>query len=333
MTTTTALPPAAGTTDAVRIGADTLQWSVWSTTARIVVTDPAQLDAAHELVSALLAEVDAAASRFRTGSEINQVHGAGGWPVRISPLLAELIRAALDAARRTDGDVDPTIGSALVDLGYDRDLAELDRDVVRLPLSCGPDGATGTVTVVPAPSWRRIHLVDDVLIVPAGIVIDLGATAKAWTADRAADVVADRLGTGVLVSLGGDIATAGPAPIDGWQILVQDAGGEPACDVAVPAGAAIATSSTIRRQWRHGERAVHHILDPHTLAPAAQVWRTVTVAAHSCLEANTLTTAAMVRGETAWPWLNHLRVPARLVRADGTVLATAAWPQHEENTR
>jgi thiamine biosynthesis lipoprotein len=329
MTTTTATRPAAGTGDPVRFGDDTLQWPVWSTTARIVVTDPAQLDAAHALVSTLLAEVDAAASRFRTDSEINQVHGKGGWPVRISPLLTELLEAALDAARRTDGDVDPTVGAALIDLGYDRDLGELDRDVTRVPLACGPGAATGSVTVLKAPTWRRITLADGVLTLPAGVVIDLGATAKAWTADRAAALVAERLGTGVLVSLGGDIATAGPAPACGWQIRVQDADGEPACDVAVPAGAAIATSSTIRRQWRHGERAVHHILNPRTLAPAEQVWRTVTVAAHTCVEANTLTTAAMVRGESAWPWLNRLGVPARLVRADGTVLATTAWPKEE----
>jgi thiamine biosynthesis lipoprotein len=331
MTTTFAPRPAAGTGDAVRIGGDTLQWPVWSTIARIVVTEPAQLDAAHRLVSDLLAEVDAAASRFRTGSEINQVHGAGGWPVEISPLLAELVAAALDAARRTDGDVDPTVGAALIGLGYDRDLDQLDRDVARLPMTLDPaDGsgaATGSITVVKAPSWRRIRLADRVLTVPAGVVIDLGATAKAWTADRAAAQVAEQLGTGVLVSLGGDIATAGPAPAGGWQIRVQDAEGEPGCDVAIPAGAAIATSSTIRRQWRHGERAVHHILNPRTLAPAEQVWRTVTVAANSCVEANTLTTAATVRGDAAWSWLNGLGVPARLVRADGTVLGTASWPK------
>ena len=44
---------------------------------------------------------------------------------------------------------------------------------------------------------------------PAGTQLDLGATAKAVAADRCARLVHDALGTGVLVSLGGDIATAG----------------------------------------------------------------------------------------------------------------------------
>lgn len=331
MTTLLAPQTASGTGDAVRIGPDTLQWPVWSSVARVVVTDPAGLGAAHILVSGLLAEVDATASRFRTDSEINTVHAARGWPVEVSPLLAELIGAALDAAARTEGDVDPTVGAALVQLGYDRDLGDLDRDVAALPPAGSRSGDVGDagfdrIVVDTAASWRRVHLNGRILRVPAGMVIDLGATAKAWTADRAAALVAEHLGIGVLVSLGGDIATAGPAPADGWQLRVQDDAGEPGCDVALPAGAAIATSSTIRRQWRHGERAVHHILNPRTLQPAEAVWRTVTVAAHSCLEANTLTTAAMVRGETAWPWLHGLGVPARLVRADGVVLATGPWP-------
>jgi thiamine biosynthesis lipoprotein len=329
---TTLARPAAGTGDPARIGVDTLQWPVWSTTARIVVTDPERLDEAHTIVSQVLAEVDAAASRFRTDSEINRVHAAGGRAVEISPLLATMIRAGLDAARRTDGDVDPTLGAALADLGYDRDLTELDQDVIGLDqditgVRLSAPGGFGRITVRSAPSWRRIELDGLRLTVPAGTVIDLGATAKAWAADRSAELIAQLLDTGALVSLGGDIATEGPGPDGGWQVRVQDTPDEPGCDVALAAGSAIATSSTIRRQWRHGERAVHHILDPRTLAPADPVWRTVTVAAPTCVGANTLTTAAMVRGEPAWAWLNGLGVPARLVRRDGLVLATRTWPE------
>jgi len=156
---------------------------------------------------------------------------------------------------------------------------------------------------------------------PEGVELDLGATAKAQAADRAAALVASRLGIGVLVALGGDIATAGPAPDGGWRVLVQDRPGDPQCVVALPAGAAVATSSTVSRAW--GDR-LHHIVDPRTGRPASRMWRTVSVAANTCLRANTLSTAAIVRGQGATRLLAG--VPSRLVKSDQTVLHLGGWP-------
>nr|WP_254900771.1 FAD:protein FMN transferase [Rhodococcus sp. 1168] len=53
------------------------------------------------------------------------------------------------------------------------------------------------------------------LNLPVGVILDLGATAKALAADRCAELVASTLGCGVLISLGGDISTSGPAPEGG----------------------------------------------------------------------------------------------------------------------
>lgn len=306
------------------------EWSVWSTTARVVVTDPGTLAEARALVEAELAAVGRAASRFRPDSEISRLHLAHGRPQQVSPLLAALVGAALEAARRTDGRVDPTVGAALRAIGYDRDFEDLPgREIGRLPT---PTGAGVPVLVRPVPGWRQVRLDGTTLTLPAGVVLDLGATAKAVTADRCAALVRDRLGTGVLVSLGGDIATAGPAPEGGWQVLVHDHDDDPSSLVSLPGGAAIATSSTARRVWTHDGRVVHHVLDPRTGQPAVPVWRTVTVAAPTCAEANTLTTASVVRGHSAVGWLRALGVPARLVDANGAVFTTPAWPEQADGT-
>lgn len=289
---------------------DTAQWPVWGTTARIVVTDPAKLPAATVLVRHELAAVDAACSRFRADSELSRACARSGRPVEVSPLLADLVAAALAAAEQTGGDVDPTVGGILAGLGYDRDFARI----------TGRRTAPA-VRVFPAPGWQAVRLRDRELTVPAGMLLDLGATAKAIAADRAAMLVAARLGVGVLVALGGDIATAGAAPEGGWRVLVQDRPGDPRCTVRLPAGAALATSSTAARRWGPG---LHHIVDPRTGRPAAPVWRTVSVAAYSCLAANTLSTAAMVRGRAATALLG--RVPSRLVTADRDVLRLGGWP-------
>jgi thiamine biosynthesis lipoprotein len=99
--------------------------------------------------------------------------------------------------------------------------------------------------------------------------------------------------------------------------------------VSLPAGAAIATSSTVGRSWRRGGRVLHHIVDPATGQPAAPVWRSVTVAAGSCGHANTVTTAAVVRGRAAFEWVQGLGLPARFLDADGRVHLTDGWPREE----
>jgi thiamine biosynthesis lipoprotein len=290
-------------------------WAVWSTTARLVVTDQRRLTAGRTRVEGVLADVDRACSRFRPDSELALVHAAGGRAVPVSPLLADLVRAALRAAARTDGDVDPTIGAWLCELGYDRDLADIP-----------PIGPEPRVSVHLAPDWRRVALDGDLLTVPAGMVLDLGATAKAYAADLAARTVAADLECGAVVSLGGDIASAGPAPEGGWPVRVQDGPDQPGTTVTLPAGGALATSSTLRRRWRRGAHVLHHIVDPNTGLSAVPIWRTVTVAAGDCVTANTASTAALVRGSAAPAYLAGTGLPARLVAADATVLTLGRWP-------
>ncbi|WP_432506117.1 FAD:protein FMN transferase [Kineococcus arenarius] len=292
------------------------QWEVWGTTARVVVTDPAALAAARALVVSELQRVDAACNRFRADSELSRLRP--GVETEVSRTLAELLAAALQAAERTGGDVDPTLGDAVSALGYDRDLAEFQ--------TSGVPAVRVKVVTRDRPDWRGVRLRRRRVVVPHGVRLDLGATAKAAAADRCAALVARRLGVGVLVALGGDLATAGPAPGTGWTVLVQDGVDEPADLVTLPPGGALATSSTLSRRWRCGTRLVHHVLDPRTLLPADPVWRTVSVAAGSCLEANTASTAALVRGRAALPWLHGAGTTARLVSADGDVLLTGRWP-------
>jgi len=228
---------------------------------------------------------------------------------------------ALRAARLTDGDVDPTVGAAMSAVGYDRDFEKIE-----------PNGPPLRLTVRKVPGWREVRLDGQTLTMPAGVQLDLGATAKAWAADRSAARIAAQLGCGVLVSLGGDIAVAGPAPDGGWRIRVQDVTGAPGDPpggpyalIAIRDGG-LATSSTAARRWQRGGDVLHHILDPRTGLPAEPVWRTVSVTAGSCADANAASTAAVIRGHRALGWLTQLGLPARLVDATGAVLTVAGWP-------
>jgi len=297
-------------------------WRALGTLVQLVVTDPSALPEARQVLESDLAEVDAACSRFRPDAEIRALKGGRQ---AISPLLAEAIGVALRAARLTDGDVDPTVGAAMSAVGYDRDFEHII-----------PNGPPLSLTVRTVPGWREVHLDGRSLTMPAGVQLDLGATAKAWAADRSAARIATSTGSGVLVSLGGDIAVAGPAPDGGWRIRVQDVTGAPGdrpagpyAQVAIRDGG-LATSSTAARRWQRGGDVLHHILDPRTGLPAEPVWRTVSVAAGSCADANAASTAAVIRGRRALGWLAQLGLPARLVDATGVVFTVAGWPDNSE---
>lgn len=296
------------------------------TNATVLVTDPAALGRAREILERELAAIDAACSRFRVDSELARVNAAAGRPVLVSPLFATALAASLRAAVITDGDVDPTCGQALVSLGYDRDFAEVARDTRR------PVG-----TAAPLPGWRSVRLDwpevtggHGVVQMRRGVMLDLGATAKALAADRAAAAISETLGCGVLVNLGGDIALGGAAPSSGWRVLVTDdhaAGpGAPGQTISVTCGG-IATSSTTVRTWDMAGRRVHHIVAPATGAPARSCWRTVSVAAGNCVDANTASTAAIIRAQAAPGWLADMRLPARLAGIDGAVVTVAGWPE------
>jgi FAD:protein FMN transferase len=293
---------------------------VWGMTGRLVVTDARRMPAAWDRLQAEIAAMGAACDRFRAGSELSRVNAAEGRPVTVSPLFAETLRAALTVAAATGGTVDPTIGSALIAAGYDRDLTRV------------RDGAPA-VPPRPAAGWPVVELTDRTVRLPRGVTLDLGATAKALAADRAAFRAAMSTGCGILVGLGGDIAVAGPAPDGGWRIRVCDdhrAGPrEPGQTVAITGGG-LATSSVTVRRWQRAGRLLHHIIDPATGAPAGAHWRTVSVTAASCLDANAAATAAIVKGRDAGGWLTRQALPARLTRLDGGVLAVAGWPAAEE---
>ena len=296
------------------------------TSARVVVWPPGNLDPACAAVDDVLAALDLQASRFRPDSELSWLNAARGGLFLLGDGLAEAVGVALAAARWTGGLTDPTVGDALVSLGYDRDFAAI-----------GEDGEPPRAAV-PAPGWHLVRLDGPLLRLPPGIRLDLGATAKGVGADRAVRAVMSANGSagGVLVSLGGDIAVAGTPPRDGWPVTVAeepDPDGAPRGQrggqlVRLPAGA-VATSSVTVRHWRRSGAELHHIVDPRTGWPADGRWRTATVAAATCADANAASTAAIVAGARAGEWLAATGLPARLTGHDGLVRDLNGWPGPE----
>jgi thiamine biosynthesis lipoprotein ApbE len=295
-------------------------WRALGTSVVVAVTDGGALAGVRDVVAGEIDALDRACSRFRGDSDLARLNAARGAPVMVTPLLAQAIRVALRAARLTDGDVDPTVGGSMEAIGYDADFATI-----------APDAPSVTLRYRPATGWAQVTITDlpALVTLPAGAILDLGATAKALGADRAAIAAHAASGCGVLVSLGGDIAVAGEPPIGGWPVHVTD---DHAASVDTPGQAitlhtgGLATSGSTVRNWRRGGLPVHHIVDPRTGAPVQSPYRTVSVAAATCVDANIASTTAMVRGARAAGWLESTGLPARLVTHDGVVLHLNRWP-------
>jgi len=289
-------------------------WTDWTCEVSVWVEDPTILTDATACVREVMREVEMAASRFRNDSEVMAL--TDGAVHSVSHVLSTMVSCALAASAATDGAIDPTLGAVLQSWGY--------RDAV-------PSAAVATpvVSVSRRASWRDVSLDVEAhtLTVPVGVLIDLGATAKAWAADRAANLISDELGSACVVGIGGDLAIR-CEPNRRLPVNVAESDTSSSVQVLVGSGG-LATSTTTLRRWATTDSIAHHVIDPATAAPAAGPWRTVTVAAANCAAANHAATAALVKGTAAVNWLEGLGLPARLISQAGDIVYVAQWPTDE----
>jgi len=299
------------------------RWRALGTDVDVIV-EGGDLELATNAVERVLLDVDRTYSRFRPDSELSGLNNRTK-ATSVSPLLAWAIEAALRGARATDGLVDPTVGRAMRAIGFDDDFAVI-----------GHRNSGPILHLEPVPGWQAIdyRAVNRTVRLRPGVELDFGSTGKALAADLAvaAALAALGAGAGVLVSLGGDVATAGRAPEGGWRILAADSSAtapETEGEVIALSDGAIATSSTTVRRWSRGETTVHHIIDPRTGASAESPWRTASVVAATCVDANIAATAAILLGDGAPEWLTARGLPGRLVAVDGRIERVAGWPSPE----
>jgi thiamine biosynthesis lipoprotein len=296
------------------------------TTARLLVdADPQTAGRAFALARRRLADHEARLSRFRPTSELSALNADARERVAASPLLCEAVGAALWAARRTNGLVDPTLLDELEAAGYAASRAGAGRGPLAPLLAHAP--ARRPARPARPARWRDVHVHDGTVCRPPGLRLDLSGTAKGLAADR----LGGELGRlpRVAIDLGGDVRVAGTAvAADPFGVVVEHPlTGEPAATVPVGPGA-IATSGISRRAWSGGDgRAAHHLLDPVTGQPAWTGLVAATALAPTAVEAEALAKAAFLAGAMgARRWLS--RHGGLLFDEDGameTVAAAPAW--------
>lgn len=268
-------------------------FALMGTTVRLIVAGEGAAERA-DAAERLLRDYDARLSRFREDSELSRLNRDPRRRVRCSALLRDAVAAALRAAQRTEGLVDPTLLDALEAAGYDGSFVSGD----------APPLAAGLETVAAAPrsdaAWRsiRVHDATASVLRPPGVRLDLGGTGKGHAADLASACLEGA--TSWVVDCGGDLRVGGDADVS-HAIDVEDPRGGPSLTTLHLGSGAIATSSIHARAWRtpSGERA-HHLLDPATGRPVHTAITAATALAPTALEAEMLAKAAVLTGDPRW---------------------------------
>jgi thiamine biosynthesis lipoprotein len=133
-----------------------------------------------------------------------------------------------------------------------------------------------------------------------GQAVDLGGIAKGYAADEVKRILAQGGVTSALINLGGNIIALGSRPDKKpWRIGIQN----PAAATGDYLGIlsltdkTVVTSGSNERFFVKDGVCYHHILDPHTGAPAQSGLLSVTVVSSGCsAQADALTTALFVLG-------------------------------------
>ena len=298
------------------------------TTARLYYTDGiAGLD---QRMCALVDGLEGSWSRFVEDSEVSRLNKAAGTPMVVGPRTLLLVERALQASRLTRGWFDPTLLHELTRAGYDRPFADLTPPGLG-PLVLTVDRRADPGEAVRLHEWDAVAsrvLVDHdtaTVTLPGDAAFDPGGIGKGLAADLLVQAATDGGATAVLVDLGGDIATAGRAPVGGWQVEIENPfdRSESIATAHLPWGA-IATSSRSRRRWRGPDGSErHHLIDPTTGEPSTSDVAAATVIAGECWLAESVAKAAVLAGlETGLDLVGSLGLHALLVDADGTLHAT-----------
>ena len=243
-------------------------------------------------VADVFARWEDAFSRFLPDSELSRVNASPAPALRVSPLFARALDAALDAAAETDGLVDPTLAAALEAAGYDRDFPLL--------------GDRAEPAGPPAPSrLREVRLDGLILRRPPGLALDLNGVVKSLAVDEAAAAPSRRR-----------LRLGRRRPRRARPV-----------DVGLPGGGAVrvlegglATSGIATRSWRRGGEEQHHLVDPRTGRPSTSPWQQVTVSGSSCLAADVAAKAAFLLGDDGPAWLDDRGLPGRFVARDGSIV-------------
>lgn len=249
-------------------------------------------DRAFERVAQIERRMSTSEDDYDTTELLRVNRAAGEEAVSVSEDTFQVLQAALEFSRMTDGAFDVTVWPLVKLWGIGSGGASV-------PPEDEIEAAREAV------NYRRLELDADnqsVYLPEPGMGVDVGAIAKGYAADEAARILRDAGVEHALLDFGGNILVIGDKP-DGtpWRIGVQrpDAERTRYLGIVTATDKTVVTSGPYERFFVEEGTRYHHILDADTGFPARNGIEQVTIIAERSIDADALSTATYVMGVEA----------------------------------
>ena len=271
------------------------------------------------------------------GSDIHNLNANGGQIVAVSRETADVLRRALALCEKTGGALDITAYPAVKAWGFttgeNRVVGQAEREELAANIDYTKVELLGEYTALPEGMTEENlqglvnyeeHLEHGELVrIPEGMQLDLGAVAKGYVADRMAE---EMQGYHALLDLGQSTITAIGTKPDGsaWRIGIQVPEGTDYLGVLELSDRSMGSSGNYQRWFEENGVRYGHIIDPDTAAPAESALAGVTVVADSALYCDGLGTALFVMGleEACAYWREYRDFDAIFITDDGSIIIT-----------
>ena len=245
----------------------------------------------YEEVFARLREIENRMSFFMEGSDINRINRAAGIePVRVPGDVFYVIERAVYIAELSGGAFDPTVGPlvALWDIGGATPPRIPPQEEIK--------------KLLPLVNWQNVELDREnqsVFLKKPGMALDLGAIAKGYAADEAAEIIRNAGIPQAIIDLGGNNLLVGEKA-DGtlWRIGIQDPLDERGAYIGVleTRETSVVTSGVYERYFVYEGVHYHHLLSPSLGHPAQSGLLSATIITGVSMDADALSTAIFVMG-------------------------------------
>lgn len=248
-----------------------------------------------------LEEMEKQFSRFLPDSQLSRVNRKAGMETPVSEQFMALLYEALLYVEQTGGIFSPFLGFHMNRLGYRQTFESIGADNEQADDVQKQDHSSDEPVVVDLDS-RMIK-------VTAESLLDFGGFAKGWSVQHIALNMMRKSSSAGLIDAGGDLMAWNRDDSNyPWQVGLahpysdRDSAGR----LWLKGQAGIATSSVVKRSWKHRRHRLHHIIDPRTLLPAQSDCIQATVIGRELVPAEVYAKCLLILGSQEGPaWLSN----------------------------